>query len=126
MQARRDRECRVHANYAGIEIEFGNAFEASCRTLFDAYAAALAVVHQNLVEPVRTHRTHNTWLRADQITVIASVAGAATETPARLFARLLLRIRQDDFLLGAAPRHRRKHGLLDAREVRKIGHVHAV
>src|SRR5712692_10682804 len=116
MQPRRDGERRVHAH----------AFEAARWTFLDAYAATLAVVDKNLIETVRARWTRDTGLGTDQITVIAGVAGTAAETAAGLLDRLFFRERLNHFLLRLAPAYRRQHGLLDAREVREIGHVHAV
>ena len=126
MQPRRDGERGIHSHDAGIEVEFGHALEAARRTFLDAHAATFAVVDQNLVEAVRTRRTHDARLGTNQITVVAGVAGAATEAAAGLFDRLLFRERLNHFLLRFAPACRRQHRLLDAREVREIRHVHAV
>src|SRR5207244_11380967 len=68
VQALRDRERRVHANHAGVEIELRHAFEAAGRTFLDAHSAAFAVVDQNLVETVRADRARDAGLRADQLT----------------------------------------------------------
>src|SRR5215470_18267316 len=48
----RDRERRVHADDAGVEIQLGHALEAAGRALLDAHAASLAVIHQDLVQAV--------------------------------------------------------------------------
>src|SRR6059058_3305640 len=90
VQPLRDRERRVHANHAGVEIELRHAFEAAGRTFLDAHSAAFAVVDQNLVETVGADRARDARLRADQITVVACVARAAAEAAVRFFNRLLL------------------------------------
>src|SRR5208337_3948360 len=126
VQPRRDGECRVHSHDAGIEVEFGHALEAARGTLLDAHAATLAVVDQNLIETVRTRRTHDAWLGADQITVVAGVAGAATETAAGLLDHLFFREPLNHFLLRFASAYRRQQRLPDTGEVREIRHVHAV
>src|SRR5215467_15410391 len=92
VQARCNGKCCVHSHHAGIEVEFGHTLETPRRALFDTNAATFAVVDQNLVEPVRTCRTHDAGLGTHQITVIAGVAGAATETAARLIASLFFRV----------------------------------
>src|SRR5205085_9644257 len=74
VQPLRDRERRVHAHDAGVEVELGHPFEAARRALLDADAAALAVVHENLVEPVRSIEPDDARLGADQIAVVAGVA----------------------------------------------------
>src|SRR5579863_5970099 len=43
MQAGCDRKCSIHANYAGVEVEFGNAFETARGAFLDADTASLAV-----------------------------------------------------------------------------------
>src|ERR1700733_874073 len=126
MQSWRNRESRVHSNHSRIEVEFGHAFEAPGRALFDTYAAAFAIVHKDLVKPVRTRRTHDARLRADEITIIASVAGAATEAAACFQDGLLFAICLNNFLFRRFAERGREHVLLDAWEVREIGHVHAV
>src|SRR3984893_3022632 len=40
-------ECRIHAHHAGIEVQFGHAFQASCWAFLDAHAAAFTVIDQN-------------------------------------------------------------------------------
>src|ERR1700736_3677420 len=119
-------ECRIHAHHAGIEVQFGHAFQASCRTLLDAYSAAFTVIDQNFVKTVGTHRAHDAWLRTYQIAVIAGVTGAAAETAAGFFDRLLFRVCLNHFILCLAPGCGRQQGLLDTGEVREIRHVHAV
>src|SRR6266487_1548181 len=111
---------------AGVEVEFRHAFEATRRTFLDAHTAALAVVDQNLIEAVRTYRTHDARLGTNQITIVAGVAGAATETATGLLNRLLFRERLNHFLLRSAPACRWQQRLLDARKVREIRHVHPV
>src|ERR1700693_3447827 len=97
VQPRRDGKGRIHPHYAGLKVEFRDALKAAGGTFLDAYAASLAVVHQNLVEPVRTHIAHDAWLRANQMTVVASVAGAATEAAAGFFHGLFFRVTLDHF-----------------------------
>src|SRR5215469_12367226 len=126
MQPRRDGECRVHACYASVEIEFGHTFKAAGRTFLDAHAATFAVVDQDLIQPVGALGTNDAWLRTDQITVVARVTGAATETAASLLHRLLLRKRLNDFRLRSAPACGGQHRLLNAWEVREIRHVQPV
>src|SRR5579863_388645 len=126
MQTWRNRECRIHAYYTRIEVEFGHAFEAARRTLFDADAASLAVVDQNLVEAVRPLGPRNARFGADEVAVVAGVTGAATEAAPGFFHRLLFRERLNDFVLRLFARDRVQHVLVDAREVREVGHVHAV
>src|ERR1700722_4054171 len=58
--ALRNRERRIHSNDSRVEIQFGHALEAPGRALLDTNAAAFAVVDENLVQPIRTHRAHNT------------------------------------------------------------------
>src|SRR5205823_11754927 len=89
VQSGRNGERRIHPHDALIEVEFGHALQAARGTLFDAHSAAFAVVHKNLINTVRTIRTHNARLRTDQITVVASVTGAAAETAVGLFDGLL-------------------------------------
>src|SRR6516165_939992 len=126
VQPRRDREGGVHAYDARIEVEFGNAFEATRRALLDAHAAALAVLHQYLIEAIRTRRTRDARLGADQVAVVAGVASAAAEAAVSLLDRLLFGESLDHFFLRSAPAHGRQQRLLDAREVREVRHVHAV
>src|SRR5260370_12292889 len=126
VQPRRDGERRVHAHYASIEVEFGHTLEAARRALLDAHAATFAVVDQNLIESVRTRRTHAARLRTDQITVVTGVARAATETAASLLDPLLFRARLTHFLLRLATACRRQHCLPHARQLREIRHVHTV
>src|SRR5690349_18375634 len=76
VQPLRDGEGGVHAHDAGVEVELRDAFEAPGRTFLDADAAAFAVVHENLVEAVRSIVADDARLRADQVTVVAGVAGA--------------------------------------------------
>src|SRR6266542_5114842 len=74
VQSRGNRERRVHPHNAGVEIQFGHALEAARRTLLDAYPAAFAVIHQDLVQAVRAIVSDDARLRADQIAVVARVA----------------------------------------------------
>ncbi len=124
VQPLRDRERRVHPHDAGVEVQLRHAFEAAGRALLDADAAAFAVVHQDLVQAVRAIERDDARLRADQIAVVAGVAGAAAEAAVGLFHRLLFGVRLNDFVLRAAPARRRQHRLLHARELREVGHVH--
>src|SRR2546423_6679273 len=103
VQPLRDRERRVHAHDAGVEVELGHPLEAARRALLDADAAALAVVHENLVEPVRSIEPDDARLGADQIAVVAGVALAAAEAAVRLLLRLLLPERQDHLVLPPLP-----------------------
>src|SRR5271165_4853848 len=126
VQPGRDGERSVHAHDAGVEIEFRYALEAARRTLLDAHATSFAVVDQNLVHSIRTLGPHDAWLRADEVTVVARITGAATETAAGLLDRLLFRERLNYLILRSTPAGGRQHCLLNAREVREIRHVHAV
>src|SRR5271170_5461248 len=99
MQAGRNGEGGVHAHHAGIEVEFGDAFKAACRALLDADAASFAVVDQNLIKAVRARGTGDAGLRTDQITVVAGIAGAATETAAGFLDGLLFGEWLNHFLL---------------------------
>jgi len=76
VQPRRNGERRIHSHHAGIEVEFGHALEATCRTFLDAYAATFAVVDQNLIETVRTLWTRDAGLGTNEVTVVAGVACA--------------------------------------------------
>ena len=58
------------------------------RALLDADAASFAVVHEDLVEPVRAIEPDDARLRADQIAVVAGIAGAAAEAAVGLVDRL--------------------------------------
>src|SRR5258708_18927618 len=82
VQAGGNRECRIHADDARVEIQFGHALQATGRAFFNAYAAAFAVIHKDFIEAVRTIGARNARLRAYEIAVVASVAGAATEAAA--------------------------------------------
>ena len=126
MQSRRDGERRIHAHDAGIEVEFGNAFQAARWTFLDADAASFAVVDQNFVQAVRPLRTRDARLGTNQVTVVAGVTGAATEAAIRFFDRLLFRERLDHFVLRLCSGLGRQHFLLHAREVREVRHVHAI
>ena len=106
MQSGRDGKSCIHAHDSGVEVELGHAFKAARRTFFDAHAASFAVVDQNFVHAVRTLRPRNAGLRADEIAVVASVAGAAAETTVGLFDCLLFRKRLNHFLLRFAPARR--------------------
>src|ERR1051325_10234497 len=125
VQSLRDRERRVHPDDAGVEVELRHAFEAARRTLLDADAAAFAVIDQDLVEAVRSHRTRDARLGTHQITVVARVAGAAAEAAVRFLDRLLLAERKNHFLLRLLARRGLEHRLLHAGEVREVRHVHA-
>src|SRR5207247_9528098 len=107
---------RLHPHDAGFDVQLRHAFETSGRTLLDAHAAAFAVVDQDLVEPFRAHRSHDARLGADQVAVVARVAGAAAEAAIRFLDGLLLRVRVDYFVLGFSPAVRGEHRLLHARE----------
>src|SRR5499427_5617266 len=124
VQPLRDREGRVHANDASVEVELGYSLQAAGRTFLDADAAALAVVHEDLVETVRPVLPDDARLGTDQIAVVARVAGAAAEAAVGFLHRLLLGERSDHFLLRLPPRRRLEHRLPDPREVREVGHVH--
>src|SRR5437899_12639358 len=102
VQPGRDGERRVHPHDARIEVELGHALEAARRTFLDAHAAAFAVVDQNLIQAVRTHRAHDARLWTDQIAIVARIAGPATEASVGLFDRLLFRELQNYFLLSDA------------------------
>src|SRR5262245_16541118 len=80
VQTLRDRERRVHADDAAVEIQLGDSLETAGRAFFDADAAALAVVHEDLVETVRSILPDDARLGTHQVTVVAGVAGAAAET----------------------------------------------
>src|SRR5580693_8646773 len=82
VKSRRNCERSIHSHDAGVEVEFGDTFEAACRTFFDTHPAAFAIVDQDLVEAIRAFGTRDAGLRTNQITIIASVTGAATETAA--------------------------------------------
>src|SRR6201987_1800677 len=126
MQSRRNRECSVHSDDARIEVELGYAFQAARWALLDTHAATLAVIDENLIQTVRTNVAHDARLRTNEVAIIASIAGAAAETAARLFDGLLFRISLNHLILRLFPSLRRQQFLLDAREVREVGHVHAV
>src|ERR1700686_5268440 len=68
MQPGRNGERRVHSNHAAIEVQLRHALKTSCRTFLDANAAAFTVVDQNLVQAVRTRRSRDARLRANQVT----------------------------------------------------------
>src|SRR4051794_27032778 len=99
MKALRDRERGIHPHDAGVEVQLGHALEAAGGTFLDADAAAFAVVHQNLVQAVRSILPDDARLRADEVTVVARVARPAAETAVRFVDRLLLAERLDHFLL---------------------------
>src|SRR6267378_7058555 len=126
VQAGGNRECRIHADDARVEVQFGHALQATGRAFFNAYAAALAVIHKDFVEAVRTIGASNARLRAYEIAIVASVAGAATEAAAGFFDGLFFSERQDYLVLRLFATGGIQHGLLDPREVREVGHVHAV
>ena len=126
MQARRNGERGIHAHHAGIEVELRNAFQTTGRTFFNAHAAAFAVVDQNLVHAVRPLGTRDAGLGTNQIAVVASVAGTATEAAIGFLDRLLFRERLNHFVLRFRSGFRRQHFLLDAREMREVRHVHAI
>src|SRR5208282_3513157 len=119
VQTRRDGERRIHAHYPGIEVQLRDALEAARRTFLDAHAATLAVIHQNFVQAVRTHIAHDARLGTNEVTVVARIAGAATEAAPGFLHRLLFRERLNHFVLRLAPRLRRQQRLLHAREVRE-------
>src|ERR1700720_2341959 len=115
VQSWRDGERRIHSHHARIEVEFGHALQAARRTLLDAHATAFAVINQNLIQAVRTNVTYDAGLRTDQVTIVTSVAGAATETATGLFHRLLFRERLNHFVLCFFPGRWRQQRLLNAR-----------
>src|ERR1700683_2073915 len=117
VQPRRDCERRIHPHYAGLKVEFRYPFKTARGTFLDAHAASLAVVHQNLVEPVRTHIAHDARLRADQITVVASVASATAETAVGFFNGLFFGVRLNHLFLRFSPAGRRQKFLLHTGEV---------
>src|SRR5712664_1418043 len=94
-----NRECRIHAYDARVEVQFGHALQAAGRAFFDADTAAFAVIHEDFVEAVGTIGAHDARLGTHEITVVAGVAGAAAEAAAGFFDRLFLGKRQDDFVL---------------------------
>src|ERR1700751_3962192 len=126
MQPRRDREGGIHPDYARIEVELGDAFQAACGTLFDTHAAAFAVIDENLIQAVRTNVAHDARLRTNEVAIVASIAGAAAEAATGLFHSLLFRISLNHLILRFLSSLRRKQSLLNAREVWKVSHVHAV
>ncbi len=71
----------------------GTPFQAACRALLDTHATSFAVIHQNLIQAVRTDVAHDARLRANEVAIVASIAGAAAEAAAGLFHGLLFRIR---------------------------------
>src|SRR5579872_1069936 len=108
MQTLRNCKRGIHADHAGIEVELRHPFKTAGRALFNAHPAAFAVVDQNLVETVRPLRTRDAGLGTNQIAVVASVAGAATEAAIRLFYGLLFRERLNDLILRFLPACRRQ------------------
>src|SRR5439155_13552549 len=88
VQPLRDRERGVHANDARIEVELRHPFEAAGRALLDTHATSFAIVHQDLVQPVRPIVANDARLGTHQVTVVAGIAGAATEAPVGFFHRL--------------------------------------
>src|SRR5580704_829788 len=126
VQAGRDGECSIHAHHAGIEVQLGHAFKTARRTFFDADAASFTVVDQNFVQSVRPFGTRDARLRTNQITVVAGVAGSATEAAIGLFDCLFFGECLDHFILRLRSRLRRQHFLLYTRKVREVGHVHPV
>src|SRR5258708_19243483 len=48
-----NRECRIHADDARVEVQFGHAFQATGRAFFNAHAAPLAVITQHFLHAVR-------------------------------------------------------------------------
>ena len=89
VQSLRDRERRIHADDAGIEVEFGHALEAARWALFDTYSAAFAVIDENFVHPVGARWTGDARLGTNEVTVVACVAGSATEAATGFFDGLL-------------------------------------
>src|SRR6266568_8568568 len=79
VQSLRDGKRRLHPDDTGIEVQFGDAFEAAGRAFLDADAAALTVVHENLVQAVGSIEPDDARFRAHQITVVACVARPAAE-----------------------------------------------
>ena len=126
MQSGRDGESRIHTHDSGIEVEFRNAFQTSCRTFFNAHAATFTVVNQNLVHAVRPLWTRDARLGTNQIAVVASVASTATEAPVGFLDGLLFSERLNHFVLRFCSGFGRQHFLLDAGEVREVRHVHAI
>src|SRR4029450_6562742 len=106
-----------------MQVTSGEALEAPCRTLLDTHAATLAVVDQNLVEAVRSIVPNDARLRTHEVAVGAGIARSAAETTIGFLGGLLLAIRLNHLVLRLATTHRRKHGLLQAWEMRKVGHV---
>src|SRR5580700_7175813 len=83
---------RVHSNDAAIKVQLGHALKTPRRAFLDTHTAAFAVVDQDFIETIRTIGSRNARLGTNQITIVASVASAAAETPAGFRDRLLLAI----------------------------------
>src|ERR1700758_1561636 len=126
MQPGRNREGGIHADHARIKVELGHAFQATRGTLFDTHAAAFAVIDENLIQAVRTDVADDARLGTNEVAIVASIASAAAEAAARLFHSLLFRIGLNHLILRFLSSLRGKQSLLDAREVREVGHVHPV
>src|SRR4029450_492529 len=109
-----------------MQVQFGDALEAACRTLLDTHAATLAVVDQNLVEAVRPIEANDARFRTHEVAVVAGIARSAAETTIGLLDGLLLAIRLNDLVLRLAPTRRRKQGLGAGREMRKGGQVQPI
>src|ERR1700676_2732850 len=66
VQAGGNREGRIHADDARVEVQFGHALEATGGAFFNADAAAFAVIHQDFVEAVGAIRAHDARLGAHE------------------------------------------------------------
>src|SRR3984893_154531 len=121
-----DRECRIHADDARVEVQLGHALQATGRAFFNADAAAFAVVHEDFVEAVGTIGAHDEWLGTHEIAVVAGGAGAATEAAAGFLDGLFFGERQDYLLLRFFAAGGIQHVLLDPWKVGEVGSVHAV
>src|SRR5580693_9442519 len=107
-----NRECRIHADDTRVEVQLRYALQATGRAFFNADAAAFAVIHEDFVEAVGTIGARNARLGAHEITVVASVAGAATEAAAGFFDGLFFGERQDYFVLRFFAAGGIQHGCL--------------
>src|SRR6202167_683918 len=81
MQSRRNSKRRIHAHHFRIEVKLRHALQAPRRTLLYTHAAPFVIGDQNLIQPVRPLWARDTQKTAYEITVVASVTSAATETP---------------------------------------------